>query len=191
MRGATDVLTAAFARDPGFAYVLPDDTARPGRLRAIWAAAVRHCERVGGVERAGEDGAGVAVWTDDTTMEIGPVAAVRSGSVALPVRIGPGAMRRLTRMEREGDDLVRDSVQRPFGYLMGLAVHPDAQGRGLARPTVEAVAAAVAARGRPRLALRTENPRNVPLYEHLGFEVAGRLASATTGLEVTAMAMEL
>ena len=186
----TATLAAAFAADPGFIWVLPEEARRVDRLRQIFIGAERHCARVGGVARV-DGGAGVGLWSTRDTMEIGFVDAARSRMLLMPFRIGFEAMRRLTRAEAEGDGLVRDSIDGPFAYLMALAVDPAHHGAGLGRRTVEEVERQARTAGHHTLALRTENPRNVSLYEHLGFSVAGRVTAPSSGLEVTAMAKSL
>jgi ribosomal protein S18 acetylase RimI-like enzyme len=61
--------------------------------------------------------------------------------------------------------------------ITGLAVHPDAQGRGAGRALLEAIAAAARERGGRRLTLRVfaPNERARRLYERAGFRVEGIL----------------
>ncbi len=58
----------------------------------------------------------------------------------------------------------------PHAYLHYLAVDADHRGRGDARRLVDAGLARASAAGLPAL-VETTNPANVPLYEHLGFEM--------------------
>jgi GNAT superfamily N-acetyltransferase len=53
-------------------------------------------------------------------------------------------------------------------YLWLLGVAPEARGTGLARSLVAAVKSQGAASGFSSLLLKTEQPANVPIYEHLG-----------------------
>ncbi|MEM9131744.1 MAG: GNAT family N-acetyltransferase [Actinomycetota bacterium] len=184
-------LAAAFERDPGFVWVVPESTPnRLTKLAAIFDGAARHCARVGGVETVDGD-AGVGIWSTRSTMEIGFLDAVRSGMFTMPIRIVLGTMGRLSTAERQGDELVRRSVGGEFAYLMALGVDPERKGQGLGRRTVELVEEAARAAGHDTLALRTENVANVPMYRHLGFEVTAAATVEGSGLEVTALAKSL
>jgi GNAT superfamily N-acetyltransferase len=66
-------------------------------------------------------------------------------------------------------------------------VHPDSQGQGLATNVVAEVEAQARAAGFATLALRTEQPRNVALYQHLGFELHGIAPAKTSRLEVAVL----
>ena len=60
----------------------------------------------------------------------------------------------------------------PHHHLNMIGVRSPHKGRGLARPLLEAVRAlAEADPGSAGVSLTTENPRNVELYRHFGFEV--------------------
>ena len=69
---------------------------------------------------------------------------------------------------------------------LGIAIHPDARGRGLARPFMHFLHAAARLRGAPRVRLKVyeENARAVDLYRALGYafgdseagEIVGTLA---------------
>ena len=77
--------------------------------------------------------------------------------------------------------LLRISAHRPrepHHRLSLLAVHPRAQGQGYGKALLAEVHARVAAHPTSRgTSLDTENPRNVPLYEHLGYHVTHRIAA--------------
>lgn len=67
----------------------------------------------------------------------------------------------------------------PHHHLNMIGVRPTHKGRGLARPLLEAVRALAAADpGSSGVSLTTENPVNVELYRHFGFEVVAEAAPA-------------
>ncbi|GIW15359.1 MAG: hypothetical protein KatS3mg063_1212 [Tepidiforma sp.] len=70
---------------------------------------------------------------------------------------------------------IRYSAAPPEGHFGMLAVHPDAQGRGIARRLIEAVEARCRQAGCRALTLEVASPRTElpPLYERFGFRVAG------------------
>lgn len=187
---AAETLARAFEFDPGFEWVLPEPTTRRRRLQHVFGSAVAHCDRVGAI--ADFDGsAAVGIWSTRATMQIGLLDAVRTGSAALPFRLGVRSMARLQRYEGEGDDLVRGSIPGDFAYLMALGVDPDRRGEGLGRRVIDLVGAQAESAGHRRLALRTENGSNVAMYRHLGFDLVGNGIAKSSGLEVWVMEKSL
>ncbi|PFG74765.1 GNAT family N-acetyltransferase [Tepidiforma thermophila] len=70
---------------------------------------------------------------------------------------------------------IRFSAAPPEGHFGMLAVHPDAQGRGIARRLIESVEARCCQAGCRSLTLEVASPRTelLPLYQRFGFRVAG------------------
>ncbi len=77
--------------------------------------------------------------------------------------------------------LLRITAQRarePHHRLSLIAVHPQAQGQGYGKALLKEVHARGEAHPTSRgTALDTENPRNVPFYEHLGYRVTHQIAA--------------
>ncbi len=187
---AVETLAVAFVDDPGFAWILPDEDGRLRRLKAIFAGSVAHCERYGGVVSIDDDRA-VGVWMPDSHAVIGFADAVRGRMLMMPLRVGVRSMRRLDRAEKEGESFLHRHLTSPYVYLMALGVHPDRQGLGLATRVIEEVADQACSVGYQTLSLRTENPSNVALYKHLGFELHARHTAPTSGLDVAVMSKPL
>lgn len=85
--------------------------------------------------------------------------------------LGADAVARLESYADAGKALRPD---RTFYFLGMLAVRPDAQGRGHGRRLLDAVAALSVRDPRSEgVCLDTEDPKNVDLYRHVGYEVVG------------------
>jgi GNAT superfamily N-acetyltransferase len=185
-----ETLALAFEHDPGFAWVLPQSERRLDRLCAVFAGSVAQGMRYGGVATTDDEHA-VGVWMPDHRATIGLADAARGGMLSLPLEIGVRSIARLSAAERDGEHLVARHVPRPYAYLMALAVHPERRGRGLGAAVVAQVEADARAAGHTTLALRTEQPRNVALYEHLGFELHATAPAPTSGLAVSVFSKRL
>ena len=179
-RSGGRILAAAFAQDPMFRHVIPDARQRIRQLPRLFAGSLRHCARRGGV--AVVDASGVAGWVDGAHLSVGLVDAARARMLIVPVTIGPAAMGRLNRHERQTEAMIRQTCDGPFAYLWSLGVDPARQGGGLGRRTVTAALAQMRAAGYDRCVLKTEQPDNVGLYRHLGFEVAASGTVESSGL---------
>jgi ribosomal protein S18 acetylase RimI-like enzyme len=171
---AGDVLARAFAKDPIFAYFLPADD--PNRMDHL-GELCRFCclERFElGFPPQGclDDGHLVGVACVIDPVEKPWPASLAKAFEALAGLVGPGLMSRL----EEDACMIRNlRPAQPHLYLEMLGVLPEAQGRGAGRALLDAVQAMSEAHAPSEgVALDTENPANVPLYEHVGYEVRGR-----------------
>jgi ribosomal protein S18 acetylase RimI-like enzyme len=187
---ALESLVRAFSDDPLFTFVFPRAERRARDLRRLFAGSLRHAARVGGVATV-EGGLGAAVWTPRDAMRVSIHAAWRAGMITLPFAIGPSAFRRLDRYEQELDVQTESAAVGDFAYLWMLGAHPDAQGRGLGRAAIENAFTAMRARGFHRCVLRTQQPRNISLYHHLGFDELARYTPAWTPLETIIFSRQL
>jgi ribosomal protein S18 acetylase RimI-like enzyme len=183
-------LAAAFYEDPGFTWIFPDADKRLAQLLATYTCPVAHAQRHGGVVSL-DDGCAVGVWMPSTRAVIGFRDARNLDTLLLPFKVGLSAMGRLNAAERDGEEIVHSHVTGTYAYLMALAVHPDRQGKGLSREVVSEVEHQARGAGFATLVLRTEQPRNVSLYQHLGFELHGTRAARTSGLDVSVFSKPL
>ena len=106
-------------------------------------------------------------------MEIGFLDAVPAGMLMLPMQIGVGNAWRLGAADHHALSFLKEQVPEPFAYLMAVGVDPALRGQGEGKRIIADVEKAAAAANHHTLTLKTENPNNVPLYEHLGFVLRG------------------
>lgn len=164
------LLADAFADDPLFVHLLPDDDERASRLPWLMKSFLRLTHARGLVDRV--DDHGLALWLPPRTRLDDASVIVRSGLVAAPARLGLATTRRLIELlhtEHDEGELADD------WYLFILAVHPDARGTGAARRLVERGFRRADAQG-IGVRLETNNPANVALYQHLGLTLQGQVA---------------
>jgi len=168
-----DVLCDAFASYPVMRYVLggtsgPDDP-RLRRLVQFFAMArMLRDEPVLGVV---EGGALVGVATVSLPGMRESPSALAVLREAVWSDLGAEA---LARYEACGRAWSTISAELPHVHLNMLGVRPAFQGRGFARHLLErAQEVARATEGAEGVMLLTESPRNVALYEHVGYEKVG------------------
>ena len=191
-----EVLTEAFASDALYLTLLGADAALRARLVRFIVAA----NRLGGGVALGVVQRAPAALPPGSTCErlLGcalveppaPACVVVRGWRALllgvrfaPVwlRLGNARVRVLRRLHRRTRDLAPPV---PHHYLTMIGVRADARGGGLGRMLLGAIEAAVQRHpSSTGIALDTENPANVGLYQHWGFSVLGsfELAGMTVG----------
>ena len=169
MGEAAQVLARAFGDDPLFTWALPDARRRARALPYVFAGTLRHSRRHGGVVTAA-DGAAVVGWMRGDHVRMTAYDVVVSGLGLTPLRLGLAATRRLQVHEAACERALDDVAPSGWAYLCVVGVEPAEQGRGLGAEVIRSTLAAMAPDHTACL-LKTENPANVAVYEHLGFRV--------------------
>jgi hypothetical protein len=166
---AAEVLSRAFSRDPFMAYVFPNAQTREQKLAALFQPVIRCCQRYGGVEMTA-GGEGVLGWLSGEHFPLGVSQLVRTGMISIPLRIGLPAFFRLQGHEAGCDRASEQRAPAGFAYLWVVGVSPGAAGQGYGKQVIQSALAAMENRGHSSCLLRTDNEKNVAIYERLGFE---------------------
>ena len=182
---AVDLLVLAFERDPAYRYFCSAE--RSGyrrRLRVVFRSGralqrssgqpvlgILAGHRLAGLAMIQEPGTSVSIW------------AQLSWLLKIALLTGPRVPWRIVRDMRIAE---RARPVESHFYLPLLAVHPDFQGSGCGRVLLEALQSLSERHSTSRgVCLETENPDNVPFYEHLGYRVIARHKDAA--LEITTL----
>lgn len=167
---ARELLAAAFARDPLFvALAGPADAPASAGRREAFAGFVLAMNRILGGRPRGAFRAGVLVGV----ALVEPPASSRWRAVLAALRFVPVGLqlgRRASALVNRYWLVTREAAPRErHHYLALLGVDPRAQGQGVGKRLLLDALARAQAEGSEVVALDTENPANVALYEHLGF----------------------
>ena len=171
---AIDLLALAFEEDPAYRYFCSAE--RPGyrrRLRivfrsvwALWSSSdqpvlgIVSGQRLAGLALLQPPGAHFAAWPQLRWL------------LTVALLTGPRVPWRIL-----GDMRIAEPARpaEPHFFLLILAVHPDFQGSGCARTLLESLQARSERHPSSKgVCLDTENPKNVPFYEHIGYRVIAR-----------------
>jgi GNAT superfamily N-acetyltransferase len=163
-------LADAFHADPISAHILPDADRRAAGLRRGMGHVLREVYLPAGGAWTTEDRAGVALWARPGDPKPSALQELRG----LPTFVAT-FRRHLPRAMRAFGEAEKRRPAEPHWFLDVLAARPDRQGRGIGGALVRTGLAGADAAGVPAF-LVTSNPRNVPLYEHLGFAVREQFA---------------
>ena len=167
-----DVLCDSFRKYPVMRFVLGPEQGHEDRLRALigFFTDVRFAMEWP-VLAAVEDERIVAVALVNEPHERTFLERFQKGIAQVKQELGEAAYERLERFEKASDF----NEPREAHYFVGmLGVLPGDQGRGHARQLLEYVRGLSQSAGCAGIALSTEDPANVPFYEHMGFEVVGQ-----------------
>jgi GNAT superfamily N-acetyltransferase len=162
--GLAVTFAAAFSDDAMFRWSLPDAT--PVMLQDVFRAILAPYAEFGVLWQVGGSDAGAA-W-------LPPALAGRFAEIDQSVRaaINPETGDGGARYAALLDWLAAHVPAEPCWFLDLVAVAPAAQGRGLGRTLVAHGLARARADGCPAF-LETANPRTLPLYQSLGFQITG------------------
>jgi len=182
---AIGLLVLAFERDPAYRYFC--NAERSGyrrRLDIVFRSGralqrssgqpvlgILSGQRLAGLAMIQEPGASVSVWPQLCWL------------LKIALFTGPRVPWRILQDIRIAE---RARPAEPHFYLPILAVHPDFQGSGCGR----ALLGALQSRSERHpcsegVCLETENPNNVPFYEHIGYRVIAR--NTDSDLEITTL----
>jgi GNAT superfamily N-acetyltransferase len=166
-----DVLCDSFRTYPVMQFVLGPEEGQEGRRRSLvgFFTDVRYAMNwpVLGL-MTGDELAAVALVNephDRTFLE-----RFREGIAWVKQELGEAAFTRLERFEKAAEG--NEPPERHY-FVGMLGVLPEQQGNGYARILLEHVRQLSIDAGCAGIALSTEDPSNLPFYEHIGFEIVG------------------
>ena len=165
------VLARAFADDPVFTHVLSDPVERERLMPPLMAAWTRYGLLFGEVYVTAGPVEASAIWLPPDAVIRTPERREQAGLTAVVNAFSDGARARYDAMVQDHGP-VREAAQSvPHWYLPFIGVDPARQGLGLGSLLLRAGLSRVDQDG-VECQLFTEEPRNVPLYQRYGFEIA-------------------
>jgi GNAT superfamily N-acetyltransferase len=164
------VLARAFANDPFFTYVLSDPVERERLTPPFMTALTRYGLLFGEVYVTAGPVEASAIWLPPSLIRT-EEQRDRAGLTAVVSAFSDGARARYDAVVQD-HDRVRGAAQSvPHWYLVLIGVDPARQGLGLGSLLLRAGLSRVDQDG-VECQLFTEQPRNVPIYQRYGFEIA-------------------
>jgi GNAT superfamily N-acetyltransferase len=164
------VLARAMANDPVFTYMLSDPVERERLTPPFMTALTRYGLLVGEVDVTAGPVEASAIWLPPSLIRT-EEQRDRAGLTAVVSAFSDGARARYDAVVQD-HDRVRGAAQSvPHWYLVLIGVDPARQGLGLGSLLLRAGLSRVDQDG-VECQLFTEQPRNVPIYQRYGFEIA-------------------
>lgn len=179
-REVARLLARAFADDPIFVHVLPEVGERVRFLERFMAALARRSRMFSVAWTTAPEAVGVSLWKGP---ELGAMTAAQleaCGLARIPEWLSPDALARFDRLFDAVDASLEEDAPGPRWYLGVLGVAPEWQGRGLGSRLAAPGLERADREGLP-VTLETSEPRNLPLYRRLGFEILRELGPDATG----------
>jgi GNAT superfamily N-acetyltransferase len=188
IKAASELLGRAFEHDPLMLYLVPNARKRARLLPAFFRIVLRYCWRYGVVYTA-PDLTGVACCLPPGQTNPALTRLVQIALRGLPPRLGLAGLLRFLRVSHYTDQAHAQAAASAHWYLWVLGVEPQTQGQGNGSGLLQTLLQQAAAQQVPCY-LETENPRNLPFYQHHGFRLVSDTIVASTSLHVYALLWE-
>ncbi|WP_228025087.1 N-acetyltransferase [cf. Phormidesmis sp. LEGE 11477] len=150
-------------------YVFPNAVAREKNLAKVFLPLI-HCNLQYGNVELTRNGQGILLWISGDRLPLTLPMLACSGMIWMPFRIGQPAFNRLESHEAFCDREIEKRALKGYAYLWVVGVHPKFAGKGFGAQMIQSALSNMQRCGRTACVLRTDNYKNVALYEHLGFE---------------------
>jgi ribosomal protein S18 acetylase RimI-like enzyme len=179
----------AFHDYPMFTWCVPEEEGRWAKVRTFFEMMVSHGIHYGQLVATSTECEGAIHFTPPGAAEPNTWRWLRCGGLKVLLSWGKESMSRLDRVTRVVNAMRRAITAGQFFYIWQLGVDPAAQGKGHGKALIGRVLRASAAVGVPCY-LETFKPRNVKIYEYLGFRVVESRPVDETPLVVYGMLNE-
>ncbi len=183
---AAAVLGRAVVDDPLFGYLLPDAQQRVSGVPLMMEMFLRLGLAYGEVWVTPPPIRGVACWLPPAHPTITEEVRHAAGWQEVGAALGHEAVNRFQAFLRDRDDAVGSLAPQPHWHLTWLGVEPGHQGQGIGSTLVRQMTTRAGAEGMASW-LFTFASRNVPIYEHLGFQVTLETRLPASGLRLWVM----
>ena len=184
---AASVLSRAVMDDPLFLALLPDAQERVSGVSLLMAMFLRLGLAHGEIWVTSPPIRGVACWLPPAHPTITEEDRNAAGWQEIGDALGPEAVDRFHTFLSDRDAALSLLEPLPHWHLTWLGVEPGHQGQGIGSTLVRQLTTRADAEGMACW-LFTFAPRNVPLYEHLGFRVTLDTLLPSSGLRLWVMA---
>ncbi len=181
---AGKILADAFLHYPLMQYAFEGRT-ETVRARALYHL-YKHCSKAasiyGGVILT-PDQQGALIWLPGKHFPLGLMREIKSGMWAIPFTLGAKATLRLMNHDGELDKWIAKHAAQNYGYVWCVGVNDSARGKGYSRQLIEQAITEMRAQGMTEFWLKTEDPKNVTIYQKLGFELVYETVVKSSGVK--------
>jgi ribosomal protein S18 acetylase RimI-like enzyme len=184
---AAAVLGRAVVDDPLFGHLLPDAQQRVSGVPLMMEMFLRLGLAHGEVWVTPPPIKGVACWLSPAHPPITEEVRNAAGWQEVGAALGGAAVDRFRAFLSDRDRAVSSLAPQPHWHLTWLGVEPGHQGQGIGSTLVRQMTSRADAEG-TACWLFTFASRNLPVYEHLGFQVKLDTLLPTSGLRLWVMA---
>jgi GNAT superfamily N-acetyltransferase len=169
-----------------FAFEGHTEAERAALLFKLYTGCVSAAKIYGGIHTTPDD-LGAVIWLPGRYFPLTLTMEIRSGMWTLPVQLGQRATLRLMSHDRESEGWIKKHAGRNMGYIWCVGVSVQARGRGYSRALIDESIDQMRLLGLNECWLKTEDPKNVTIYEKLGFTLMNHMVVKSSSIDSWAM----
>jgi len=188
-KAAGEMLARAFQDDPLFAYFVPNASQRYRKLPYIFEILIRYDVWYGEAYATSPNLEGVAGWLPSEKAKITLWRIIRAMDLVILFnysKVGKEALSRMMSYDDYVSSIHKSHAPFRHWYLYPLGVDPMFQGKGYAGRLLRPMLTRIDRKHLPCY-LETQNEKNLPVYQHYGFEIVDE--STIPNTEVTNWSM--
>lgn len=129
------------------------------------------------------DKQGAIICLPGSNFPLGLWREARSGMALIPVKLGIKTTLRLINHDAVGEGWIKKNAGSKMGYIWCVGVLDSARGKGYSRLLIDQSIAHMKQQGMNEFWLKTEDPKNVTIYQKLGFDLVQELDVPSSGLK--------
>ena len=182
------ILADAFLHYPLMLHAFEGRTqeSRKRGLLQLYTRCASAASMYGGVV-VNDTGDGALIWLPGKHFPLALPQEIRSGMGLIPFTVGPRATLRLVRHDAVSEGWIRAHAGEKMGYIWCLGVSVSQRGRGHSRALIDRAIEQMRAQGMDTFWLKTEDEKNVTIYQRQGFELVHDMIVPSSGIRSWAM----
>lgn len=185
---AGEILAGAFLHYPLMLHAFEghSEQERYHRLMQLYTRCASAASMYGGVVM-NDTNDGALIWLPGQSFPLSLPQEIRSGMGLIPFTVGPRATLRLVRHDAVSEGWVRAHAGEKMGYIWCLGVAASQRGKGYSRALIDRAIEQMRAQGMDTFWLKTEDEKNVTIYQGQGFELVHTMVVPSSGIQSWAM----
>ena len=128
------------------------------------------------------DSQGAVIWLPGKNFPLSLLHEIRSGMATIPFQIGIKPTLRLMNHDSEPEKWIGQNAGPNMGYIWCIGVLAQARGKGYSRILIDQSMQQMRSLGLTECWLKTEDPKNVTIYQKLGFTLMRETKVKSSGI---------
>ena len=181
---AGNIFADAFIHYPLMQYAFEGKTekVRAKGLHNLYTHCAKAATIYGGILIT-PDAQGALIWLPGKHFPLGLPREIKSGMAAIPFKLGAKATLRLMNHDAVPEGWIAKNAKENYGYIWVVGVAESQRGKGYSRQLIDQAIINMRAQGMTEFWLKTEDPKNVTIYQKLGFELVYETVVKSSGLK--------
>ena len=182
------VIARSFLHYPLMLYAFEgkSEEQRLALINRLFDKCVTAAEIYGGVIIT-PDELGAVIWLPGNHFQLTLLNEIRSGMALIPLQVGIKPTLRLMNHDAQSEGWIKKHAPASMGYIWNIGVLPEARGKGYSRLLMDQSIEQMRKLGLTECWLKTEDAKNVTIYQKLGFTLMNEMKVKSSGINSWAL----